>query len=55
MSFLKDGSVEVITGANLPMLIDFCSRRGQMTVTELAANMHRTGREGIIIAGEFLK
>jgi PTS system mannose-specific IIA component len=55
MSFLKDGSVEVITGANLPMLIDFCSRREQMTVTELAANMHRTGREGIIIAGEFLK
>jgi PTS system mannose-specific IIA component len=55
MSFLKEGCIEVVTGANLPMLIEFCSRREQMEVAELAANLHRTGREGIIIAGEFLK
>lgn len=55
MSFLKDGFIEVLTGVNLPMLIEFCSRRERMTVTELAADLHRSGREGIIVAGEFLK
>ena len=55
MSFLKDGCIEVVTGVNLPMLIEFCSRRERMTVAELAVDLHRTGREGIIIAGEFLK
>jgi PTS system mannose-specific IIA component len=55
MSFLKEGCIEVVTGVNLPMLIEFCSRRERMAVAELAANLHRTGREGIIIAGEFLK
>lgn len=55
MSFLKDGSVEVVTGVNLPMLIEFCSRRERLTVTELAASLQNCGREGIIVAGEFLK
>jgi len=55
MSFLKEGCIEVITGVNLPMLIEFCSRRERMSVAELAADLHRTGREGIIVAGEFLK
>ena len=55
MSFLKEGCIEVITGVNLPMLIEFCSRRERMAVAELAADLHRTGREGIIVAGEFLK
>ncbi len=55
MSFLKDGCIEVVTGANLPMLIEFCSRRERMPVAELAADLHRSGREGIIVAGELLK
>ncbi|MDD2540131.1 MAG: PTS sugar transporter subunit IIA [Desulfuromonadaceae bacterium] len=55
MSFLKEGYIEVVTGVNLPMLIEFCSRRELMSVTELATNLYRSGREGIIIAGEFLK
>lgn len=55
MSFLKDGSVEVVTGVNLPMLIDFCSRRERYTVTELATELCRSAREGIIVAGDFLK
>src|SRR6185369_422374 len=41
MSFLKEGRIEVVTGANLPMLIEFCSRRERMPVTELAADLHR--------------
>ena len=55
MSFLKDGAVEVVTGVNLPMIIEFVSRRERLPVPELAAELQRSGREGIIIAGEFLK
>ncbi len=55
MSFLKEGFIEVVTGVNLPMMIEFCSRRDRMSVTELAADLYRTGREGIIVAGELLK
>jgi mannose PTS system EIIA component len=55
MPFLKDGTVEVLTGVNLPMIIEFCSKRDKMGVPELAAELQRCGREGIIIAGEFLK
>lgn len=55
MSFLKEGCIEVVTGVNLPMMMEFCSRRERMSVAELAAGLQRTGREGIIVAGEFLK
>jgi mannose PTS system EIIA component len=55
MSFLKEGRIEVLTGVNLPMLIEFCSRRERMPVAELASELQRVGREGIIVAGEFLK
>jgi len=55
MSFLKEGRIEVLTGVNLPMLIEFCSKRERMALSELATELQRTGREGIIIAGEFLK
>src|SRR5512133_3947835 len=55
MSFLKEGSVEVLTGVNLPMVIDFCSKRERLSLADLAAELQRSGREGIIVAGEFLK
>jgi PTS system mannose-specific IIA component len=55
MSFLKDGSIEVIAGANLPMVIEFCSKREQMNIPELASAIHKAGREGIIVAGDLLK
>jgi PTS system mannose-specific IIA component len=55
MSFLKEGRVEVLTGVNLPMVIEFCTKRGRLPLAELAIELQRCGREGIIIAGEFLK
>jgi PTS system mannose-specific IIA component len=55
MSFLKEGRVEVVTGVNLPMMMEFCSKRARLPLAELAVELQRCGREGIIIAGEFLK
>jgi len=55
MSLLKDGSVEVVTGVNLPMLMEFFSRRNRLAVSELAVALQRSGREGIVVAGELLK
>jgi len=55
MSFLNEGRIEVLTGVNLPMLIEFCSKRERMPVADLASELQRSGREGIIVAGEFLK
>lgn len=55
MSFLKEGRIEVLTGVNLPMVIEFCSKRDRLPLIELAAELQRCGREGIIVAGEFLK
>lgn len=55
MSFLKEGCIEVLTGVNLPMIIEFCSKRGRMPLAELAAELQKSGREGIIVAGALLK
>ena len=55
MSFLKDGQIEVLTGVNLPMVIEFCSKRLRLGVAELAAELQKCSREGIINAGEFLR
>lgn len=55
MSFLKEGKVEVVTGVNLPMMVEYFSRRERMTLEELCGSLQRCGRESVIVAGEFLK
>lgn len=55
MSFLQENRVEVITGVNLPMMVEYFSRRERMAFDELCASLQRCGRESVIIAGEFLK
>lgn len=55
MSFLQENRVEVITGVNLPMMVEYFSRRERMAFDELCAALQRCGRESVIIAGEFLK
>jgi len=55
MSFLQEGKVEVVTGVNLPMMVEFLSRRERMSLEELCASLLRCGRESVIVAGEFLK
>lgn len=55
LSFLKENQVEVLTGVNLPMVIKFASDRARFGVTELAALIRDTGREGVAVAGDYLK
>ena len=55
LSFLKENEIEVLTGVNLPMLIKFASDRSRFGVTELAAQIRDTGREGVTVAGDYLK
>lgn len=55
ISFLKEGQVEVLTGVNLPMLIRFTQERGRSSVGELALKLKDSGREGISVAGDYLK
>lgn len=55
LSFLKENRVEVLTGVNLPMIIRFASDRDKFGVSELAAQIRDTGREGVAVAGDYLK
>ncbi|HWI41747.1 MAG TPA: PTS sugar transporter [Verrucomicrobiae bacterium] len=55
LSFLEAGRVEVVTGVNLPMVIEFASKRGKMKVDELAAALRDCGRQSIYVAGDYLK
>ena len=55
LSFLEEGRVEVVSGVNLPMLIRFASERTGSDVATLARGLRETGREGIAVAGDYLK
>ncbi len=54
LSLLGSRKLEVITGANLPMLLKILSRR-DMALEELALEAKSAGRQGILVAGEVLK
>jgi mannose PTS system EIIA component len=55
LSFLEENRIEVLTGVNLPMLIRFFSDRTRYGVAELAAQIRDSGREGVAVAGDYLK
>lgn len=55
LSFLEDNRIEVLTGVNLPMLIRFFSDRERYGVAELAGMLRDSGREGVAVAGDYLK
>ena len=55
LSFLEDNRVEVLTGVNLPMLIKFASDRDRYQVADLAAQVRDCGRDGVTVAGDYLK
>jgi len=54
LSLLGTHHLEVLTGANLPMLIKILSSRGR-PLEQLAAEAKTAGVQGIVMAGEVLR
>jgi mannose PTS system EIIA component len=52
--FLEEGTVEVITGVNLPMVIKLATYTGQDSLSEIARKICDQGRQGIYLAGALL-
>ncbi len=52
--FLEEGSIEVATGVNLPMVIKLASQSGQESLSEIARRVCELGRQGIYLAGDLL-
>ncbi|MDR1298466.1 MAG: PTS sugar transporter subunit IIA [Deltaproteobacteria bacterium] len=57
LSFHEDGKVEVLTGANLPMLLRALDLRetAGMTLAKLAAAVTEYARKSINLAGDLIK
>jgi PTS system mannose-specific IIA component len=57
LSFLKEGEVEVLTGASLPMLLRAFQQRHkpEMTLAELAVDVLEYTRKAVALASQFLK
>ena len=55
MTFLEPQSVEVLTGANLPMLLKFFNSQESLSLDELAGILKSYGQQSIALASEYLK
>ena len=56
LPFLEPGKVEVVTGANLPMLVKLAALRDtDLDLHELAQRLASTGQKSIRLASEFLR
>lgn len=55
LSFLREEMVEVLTGVNLPMVIEVAQSRERMTLDELGEKAQEAGTKGIALAGKLLK
>jgi mannose PTS system EIIA component len=54
ISVMEAGSVEVIAGANLPMLIKLASVRGEKPLAEAVTDAQEAGRKYINVASQVL-
>ena len=54
LSFLEPGQVEVITGANLPMLLKLSQRKDGMNLSNLAEEAMEAGHRSISLASKVL-
>jgi len=52
--FLEEGSVEVVTGVNLPMVIKLATSTAEEPLAEIARKICDQGRQGIYLAGALL-
>jgi PTS system mannose-specific IIA component len=55
LSYLGSGTVEVVTGVNLPMVLKFHSVRGGGDLSAAAQALLECGRESISIPGDMLR
>ncbi|MEE9542380.1 MAG: PTS sugar transporter subunit IIA [Thermodesulfobacteriota bacterium] len=55
LSFLSEGTVEVLTGVNLPILLKFLSNKEENSIAELVRDLRECGRDSIVPASEMLK
>jgi PTS system mannose-specific IIA component len=55
MTFLEPQSIEVLTGANLPMLLKFFNSQESLGLDELAGILKSYGQQSIALASEYLK
>ena len=55
LSFLKEEMVEVLTGVNLPMVVEVAQNRERLTLNELGEKAQEAGIRGIALAGKLLK
>ena len=54
-SFLEEGRIEVLSGVNLPILIQAINMRKKMELDQLAANLEAFGKRSISLASGILK
>jgi PTS system mannose-specific IIA component len=54
-SFLEAGHIEVISGVNLPILIQAANTRTKMNLAELAIKLEEFGKKSISLASGILK
>lgn len=54
-SFMEEGRVEVLSGVNLPVLVQALDHRGKLPIGELAASLEAFGRKSITLASSILK
>ncbi len=54
LSLLESARLEVVTGANLPMLLKILNRQ-DADLEEVATEAKSAGRQGIVVAGEVMK
>ena len=54
-SFLEEGRIEVLSGVNLPVLIQAANMREKMKLDQLASNLESFGKKSISLASGILK
>ena len=54
-SFLEEGQIEVISGVNLPILIQAANTRAKLDLTKLAVKLEAFGKKSISLASGLLK
>lgn len=52
--FLDNAEIEVITGANLPMILKLADQSEDESLADVARRVYEAGKEGIHLAGDLL-